>query len=206
MDEITYRNTRRALHAVGELLIAGPQYQRFGTIRLRVAHGGFGGAQWPVSVVGTDLVWPEGRTPLTGTFEKVAAAAGFEAQAPANVYADTTGAEPGDPLVVDADAAALIADWFALGDSALRRTAREVIPVLWPEHFDLSSALNEVNYGVSPGDSTHPGPYAYVGPWTPRTGEFWNASFGALRPRDDVNTVASLLEFFEEGKARAAEA
>jgi hypothetical protein len=205
VDDIAYRKTRLALHAVAELLIAGPQYRRFETIRLRVVHGGFGGAQWPVSVVGTELVWPEGRTPLAGTFDKVAAAAGFEAESPTGVYADTSGVGPGDPLEVDAESAAVIAGWFALGDSALRCSARDVLPVLWPEHFDLSSTVNEVNYGVSPGDEGHPGPYAYVGPWTPRTGEFWNASFGALRSRDEVNTVADLLAFFEEGKARAAE-
>jgi hypothetical protein len=79
----------------------------------------------------------------------------------------------------------------------------DVIPVLWPEHFDLSSTVNEVNYGVSPGDDAHPGPYAYVGPWTPRTGAFWNASFGALRARDEVTTAAGLLAFFEEGRAQA---
>jgi hypothetical protein len=80
----------------------------------------------------------------------------------------------------------------------------DVTPVLWPEHFDLAGTIDEVNYGVSPGDDTHPGPYAYVGPRTPRTGEFWNAPFGALRPRDAVNTVAALLEFFETGRERAA--
>lgn len=205
VDDTTYRHTRLALHAAGELLIAGPQYRRFGTIRMRVVHGGFGGAQWPVSVIGADLVWPEGRTPLAGTYDKVAASAGFEAQAPEGVYAGTTGTDPGDAIRVDPEAAGLIADWFALGDAALRCAAPDVIPVLWPEHFDLSSTVHEVNYGVSPGDSAHPGPYAYVGPWTPRAGDFWNAPFGALRPRDEVDTVASLLAFFAEGKARAAE-
>ncbi len=158
-----------------------------------------------MSVIGTDLVWPEGRVALAGTFDKVAAAAGFEPEVPTNVYAATTGVDPGDQLAVDPEAAGLIADWFALGNSTLRSTAPDVIPVLWPEHFDLSSTINEVNYGVSPGDSAHPRPYAYVGPRTPRTGEFWNAPFGALRPRAEVNSAAALLDFFEEGKARAAE-
>ena len=34
--------------------------------------------------------------------------------------------------------------------------------------------------GVSAGDDYYPTPYAYVGPWTQRTGPFWNAPFGAL--------------------------
>jgi hypothetical protein len=141
-----------------------------------------------------------GRAPLTGTYDKVAATAGFEPEAPDGVYEDTTGAEPSDPVHVDPEAAALIGEWFTLGDSALCCSAPDVLP----EHFDLSSTFEEVNYGVSPGDAAHPGPYAYVSPWTPRTGDFWNVSFGALRPREEVNTVASLLEFFEEGKAEAA--
>lgn len=33
------------------------------------------------------------------------------------------------------------------------------------------------------GDAGHPAPYADVGPWTPRTGGFWNASFGRPAPR-----------------------
>jgi len=71
--------------------------------------------------------------------------------------------------------------------------------VLWPEHFDLAITVDEVNYGVSPGDAAHPQPYAYVGPWTPRTGEFWNAPFGALRPHTDIPTADALAAWFAEG-------
>ncbi|MFF0527182.1 hypothetical protein ACFYT3_02215 [Nocardia amikacinitolerans] len=204
MDEATYRETRNSLHGTAELLIAGPQYRRDGTIRLRVVLGGFGGARLPVSVVGASLVGPTGRVPLTGTYRRLAEAAGLEPGAPEGVYAESSGRGLDDEIRVDEKAAALIADWFATGDAALRCLAPDVTPVLWPEHFDLSSTLDEVNFGVSPGDSSHPGPYAYVGPWTPRTGEFWNAPFGALRPRAQVGTVAGLLAFFEEGRDRAA--
>ncbi|GAA5077712.1 hypothetical protein [Nocardia iowensis] len=204
MDEQTYMRSRVGLHAAAELLVAGPQYRQYGTIRLRVVHRGFGGVQWPVSVVGTELVWPEGRAPLRGSYRDVGKAAGFEAEAPKGLYKDTTGVDPDSEIDIDPAVAQQIGAWFALGDKALRCLAPDATPVLWPEHFDLSSAAGEVNYGVSPGDASHPGPYAYVGPWTPRTGEFWNASFGALRPRDEVNTVASLLAFFEQGRAAAA--
>ncbi|WP_040779976.1 hypothetical protein [Nocardia pneumoniae] len=202
---MTYLRSRQALHATAELLIAGPQYREFGTIRLRAAHGGFGGVRWPVSVVGDELVWPEGRTRLEGTYRDVARVAGFEPGAPEGSYADTTGVDPDAAIELDPSAAGLIEEWFAVGDRALRCLAPDVAPVLWPEHFDLASTLDEVNYGVSPGDDAHPGPYAYVGPWTPRNGDFWNAPFGALRPRDQVNTVAALLQFFEEGRERAAQ-
>jgi hypothetical protein len=35
--------TRRAVHAIAELLIAGPQYRSDGDIRLAARPGGFGG-------------------------------------------------------------------------------------------------------------------------------------------------------------------
>jgi len=63
--------------------------------------------------------------------------------------------------------------------------------VLWPEHFDVAAAEDEVNYGVSAGDDYYPTPYAYVGPWTQRTGPFWNAPFGALYPPDPAPDVAA---------------
>ncbi|WP_067691392.1 hypothetical protein [Nocardia jejuensis] len=204
MDDNTYEDTRFALHAAAELLIAGPQYRRFGSIRMRIVLGGFSGFKWPVSVTGADLVWPQGRTRLHGTYSALARTAGFEADAPPEgLYSDGTRMDPDESFTVDAEAAAVVHDWFAVGDTALRRFAAEQ-PVLWPEHFDLSVAIDEVNYGVSPGDWDNPQPYAYVGPWTRRTGDFWNASFGAMRPRAEVATVAGLLEFFREGKERAA--
>ncbi|WP_067802247.1 hypothetical protein [Nocardia beijingensis] len=201
---MTYRRSRVGLHAVAELLIAGPQYREFGTIRLGVVPRGFGGVRWPVSVAGDELVWPAGRARLAGTYRELAAAAGFEPVAPEGVYSATTGVDPDAAIEVDPSAAGLIEDWFALGDKALRCLASDTTPVLWPEHFDLASTVDEVNYGVSPGDDAHPGPYAYIGPWRPRGGDFWNAPFGALRPRTAVHTVAALLEFFEEGRRRAA--
>ncbi|MEV0033332.1 hypothetical protein [Nocardia sp. NPDC050793] len=204
MDEATYRETRNALHGAAELLIAGPQYRRDGTIRLRVVPGGFGGARFPVSVVGADLVGLSGRVPLSGSYRQLADAVGVEPGAPEGVYAETSGCDLDDEVRLDAQAAAVIADWFALGDAALRLLAPDIAPVLWPEHFDLACTLDEVNFGVSPGDSAHPGPYAYVGPWVPRSGGFWNAPFGALRPSEQVSTVARLLAFFEEGRDRAA--
>ena len=68
--------------------------------------------------------------------------------------------------------------------------------MLWPEHFDVGYALDEVNYGVSPGDDGHPAPYAYVGPWTLRDGPFWNAPFGAARAAADLPEVAHVVGFF----------
>lgn len=212
MDNDALARTRRALHGIAELVLAGPQHRASGKIRLRVTPSGFGGVTSDLRVEGTDLVGPTGRIPLTGTYREVAAAAGVEAGAPTGVYTGTTGIDPDSPIDLDPSAAALVEGWFALGDAGLRAFAAEVgsgvdegvEPVLWPEHFDLAVTVDEVNYGVSPGDAGEPRPYAYVGPWTPREGEFWNAPFGASRPAEDFADVAALAAFFAEGRRLAS--
>jgi hypothetical protein len=78
------------------------------------------------------------------------------------------------------------------GRQALKRLFPDEEAVLWPEHFDVAVTVDEVNYGISPGDAEHPLPYAYVGPWTPRAGAFWNEPFGASAPVDgDVERFLS---------------
>ena len=62
-----------------------------------------------------------------------------------------------------------------------------------------------MNYGVSLGDARLPEPYAYVGPWQPRTGDFWNVPFGAARPlREFSSGDEALAEFFARGRELAA--
>ena len=195
--------TRRSLHGVAELVIAGPQFRTLGSIELRVRPGGFGGHLSPVRVEGSDLVWDGGRTRLEGTCRELAAATGQEVSDLADVYAAGSGVDPDEALAVDAEALDRLLGWFVRGDAALRAFAPDVEPILWPEHFDVGLAVGEVNYGASPGDSTHTGPYAYVGPWTPREGEFWNAPFGALRDAADVTDVEAVVTFFEAGRAAA---
>jgi len=75
--------------------------------------------------------------------------------------------------------------------------------VLWPEHFDLAISLDQVNYGVSPGDTHLAVPYAYVGPWSPTefVGPFWNTSFGAAHPLTEIDDLGS---FFAEGRLLTA--
>jgi hypothetical protein len=41
-------------------------------------------------------------------------------------------------------------------------------------------------------------------PWTPLTGEFWNAPFGALRYADVLPDAAAVVAFFAEGRRLAA--
>ncbi|WP_252444066.1 hypothetical protein [Pseudonocardia humida] len=209
MNDDTLGRTRRSLHGIAELVLAGPQHRASGRIRLRVTPGGFGGVTTDLRVEGTDLVGPAGRVPLAGTYREVATAAGVDVGAPQDVYSDTTGIDPDEPIDLDPAAVALVTGWFALGDAALRAFAADVggdaEPVLWPEHFDLAIAVDEVNYGASAGDAGEPRPYAYVGPWTPREGEFWNAPFGALRPAEDFPDVDTLTAFFAEGRRSAAQ-
>ena len=102
-----------------------------------------------------------------------------------------------------------LADWYALGDAALRRVAEEhgspQDPVLWPEHLDVGIALDAVNYGCSPGDDAVAEPYLYVGPHggPPPGGDgFWNAPFGAVLTARDVRTVDDAVSFFAQGRAR----
>ena len=62
---------------------------------------------------------------------------------------------------------------WVLGDAVLRAFAGDhysagLEPVLWPEHLDVAITVDEVNYGISPGDDAIAEPYAYVGPHRPR--------------------------------------
>lgn len=208
MNDDALARTRRSLHGIAELVLAGPQHRASGKIRLRVTPGGFGGVTTDLRVEGTDLVGPAGRVPLAGSYREVATAAGVEAGAPVGVYTDTTGVDPDEAVDLDPAAAALVEGWFALGDAALRAFAADagsdVEPVLWPEHFDLAITVDEVNYGISLGDAGHAAPYAYVGPWTARTGPFWNAPFGALRPAADLPDADAVAAFFAQGRTAAS--
>lgn len=205
MNRQTLETTRQTLHGVAELVLAGPQYAQSGTIRLRVTPRGFGTVATPdLRVEELELVGPATRTPLTGTFASLARAAGVEARPLRDVYDEGPAVGPEDPVVVDAAAVDVIVDAVGRGDAALRTFAPDQEPVLWPEHFDLAITVAEVNYGVSPGDAHLPEPYAYVGPWAPREGAFWNAPFGATRALTELPDVESLVDFFQTGSQRAA--
>jgi hypothetical protein len=199
-----YAAARRQLRAVAESLIVGPQYRAAGTVRLAVRPGGFAGVALPLSVHGTELVWPNGSAPLAGLATALAAAAGVDFGPPDGVY------DILDPLAPDAvlDVDPVAAEWMHrshyAGGHALKHVLPEQHPVLWPEHFDVAVTAGEVNYGVSAGDENHPTPYAYVGPWAVPAGPFWNAPFGALYPLDPAHDVDELttriVGFFERGR------
>ncbi|MFC6882091.1 MULTISPECIES: hypothetical protein [Actinomadura] len=202
----TLATTRRALHGVAELVLAGPQHRRSETIRLTIRPGGFGTVAEPdLRVEGAELVAAGRRIPLNGaTCTTLAAAAGVEAGPPRGLYEDGSGMSPDEVVGVEAAAAEYLAQCYARGEEALLRLAPDVRPVLWPEHFDLAITVDEVNYGVSPGDGYLSEPYAYAGPWRLRSGAFWNAPFGAARPLRDIPGTTALHDFFMEARDRAA--
>ncbi|GFM18223.1 MULTISPECIES: hypothetical protein [Mycobacteriaceae] len=200
-----YVRTRVQLHGLADGLIAGPQYRSAGTIRLSVYADGFGGAASPLSIRGMRFDWADGSAPLAGTPRELARAAGVDFGAPEDVYPATGLVDAETTLAVDEAAATLIIRSHHAGSQALRQLFTEQQPVLWPEHFDVAVSVSDVNYGVSAGDGYHPTPYAYVGPWIPRTGSFWNAPFGAAYPlntNDDcAELIIGIVEFFEQGTA-----
>jgi hypothetical protein len=194
--------TRRSLHGVAELVLAGPQHAQTGEISLRSVPGGFATTHTPaLSVVGADVVGPDGAVGIDGQNPaSLAAAVGVRATSLSAVYTDGSGITADDALAVDAAAAARIAEAFAAGDAALRSLAPDETPILWPEHFDIGISAEEVNYGVSAGDGYLAVPYAYVGPWSPPAqDDYWNAPFGRAVPVDEID---DLLAFFTEGRDR----
>lgn len=200
--------TRRALHCVAELVLAGPQHRRSGTIRLRATPGGFGTVSEPdLRVRGGRAVGPEGEVAIDGrTAAEVAEAVGVPPHPLGDLYSGGPNVPADEVLHVDDEEAARLADAFAVGHEALSAFAPAERPVIWPEHFDIAITVGEVNYGISPGDDWSPTPYAYVGPWSVPAGDFWDAPFGAARPVSEETTVEQLVTFFREGRDAAAQA
>ena len=198
--------TRQSLHGVAELLMAGPQYRRSQTIRLRILPNGFSTIADPdVRVAGGTVEIGGHHFELTGTFAELGAKMGLDVGAPQGVYGEGSRQAASDVIIVDPDAADTLYDSLQAGDIALRQFAPGKVPVLWPEHFDVGVTLDEVNYGVSLGDGFLDQPYAYVGPTSSRTrtGAFWNAPFGAARPLPD--SADEIAAFFAEGQRLASE-
>ena len=217
-----FAETRLSLHALAEHVLAAARYHAVGHIGLQVAPGGFatpplGHDHRTIGVEGTELVVRAGglerRAPLT-TLRAAGEFAGVEPGAPSEVYKPATPCDLDASLMVDADAARRMADWYALGDGALRRLTLEIADdrpsdlTLWPEHFDVGIRAGEVNYGASPGDAQIPEPYLYVGPTglnlTATDDSFWNQPFGATMTWEDIGSVEDAVAFFRQGRQHAA--
>jgi hypothetical protein len=192
--------TLQSLHGVAELILAGTQRRANRSIKLAITDAGFATGElprppWRLAVRGTDLVVGDDVLvlPLHGTFADLAANAGVACAPPADAYPPASGCHPSDRMHIDHTAAM----------AAAHAPANTPEPILWPEHFDVGITLDDVNYGVSPGDDSIPEAYAYVGPHTARKGKFWNQPFGAARPMTEFADGAAVLAFFEEGRRQA---
>ena len=198
---------RRSLHGVAELVLAGPQYRATGKLRLAVVPGGFATILTPSLRVDGGLVTAadgpaaaiSGRTPRA-----LGAELGVTAGRPQGAYEGGSGVDPDETLALDAGQASVILGALALGHDALAAFAAGETPVLWPEHFDVAVRVDEVNFGVSPGDGFIEEPYAYVGVASPPAGDaFWNAPFGAAAPLRDLAGAPAVTGFFAAGRERA---
>ena len=208
MDIDRYSRSRRALHGLAEGLLAGPQYATSGTIRLRVIDGAIATVAAPDARYFDGALVVEGRSvPVSGTFGDLARATGLAWSVPTH-YSDHSGLTAGDGADVDPGDAATMIDWFARGEAAMTSLWPDETPVLWPEHFDLGLSVDEVNYGVSPGDAAHPEPYAYVGPWgfapSAAGDPFWNVQFGALVAANAMSDTETVATFFAQGRDLAS--
>jgi hypothetical protein len=202
INEQALSRSLRTLHGLAELLLAGPQFQESGTIRLRVAPGGFATVSSPdVRVEGVELVVGKLRLAVQGrTYSALADAAGLRARPLDDVYSGGPGIRAEEVCVLDNDATRLIHDAFRIGDQALRSFSPGTELTLWPEHFDVAITFDAVNYGVSPGDGFLPEPYAYIGPHQQSEGAFWNAPFGASRTIRELGDAEAVEAFFQEGQ------
>jgi len=151
--------TRLALHALAEHVISPLRVQATGNeIALEARPGGFGtpdlpGGGW-VGVSGLDVVRADGRRQPISSLRTAAAFVGLR----------DTDELSDERLAIDPQAAALLAQVWADATRDLAAFAPGADIHLWPEHFDVAIELDEVTYGVSPGDEHHAEPYAYVAP------------------------------------------
>jgi hypothetical protein len=197
--------TRRSLHGVAELVLAGPKYRATGRLRLGVVPGGFATTLMPRLRVDGSGITAEGVTAaISGrTPRDLGAELGVAAGRPEGAYEGGSGVDPDETLAVDSGQAGAILVALALGHDALAAFAPGESPVLWPEHFDVAIRVYDMNFGVSPGDGFIAEPYAYVGVASPPAGEFWNAPFGAAVPLRELPDAPAITGFFGEGRERA---
>ncbi len=218
-DPDTLRNTRIAVHAVAEHVLAGTRHRAVGRIGLRadasrVVTPEFADANGrpltlAISIGGGDVALLVSRpddpatdvvVPLTGgvSLAAAASAAGLELGAPDN-YPTATQLDPAAPLAIDADCAADLVHALALGADALAQAAAASAGAsemqLWPEHLDLCFSAEEVNYGVSPGDDAHPLPYAYVGPWNKPDDADWPEPWGYSLSLGHTSELDDIVRF-----------
>jgi hypothetical protein len=221
-----FAQTRDALHALAEHVIAPARQRVTGRIGLVATSGGFGtplfGDGERVRVEGTELVHEHpgsARRVAITTLGDAARFVGVEFAAIRRVYEPRTPLVRDEPLRLDTDSALALAAWFAFGTAALEQLGHRYVTLdptpaqLWPEHFDVAcdfgdaDAGTRANYGASPGDGEIAEPYLYVGPWdrARRTGALGGYSFGAALTYDELrasgDASARARQFFGDAAA-----
>ena len=226
--------TRSVLHRVAAHVLARRRYEASGRFGLRASPGGFvtpafGEEPETLRVAGGFLLreraGASAARPINGsTLRQLAIFAGTDVGRSFSCGDDTPPlGHPDTPLVLDADHARRIADWYDLGwialDIVLNTLPAAAEPAtiqLWPEHLDAGTNVgvpsgDRVNLGFSAGDAFEPEPYAYVGPRSAeRRGDpaFWNAPFGAVLRAADVaahpDPLGACVEFLRAGIAHAS--
>jgi hypothetical protein len=219
-DLDTLVRTRLSWHMLAEHVVSPARYAAVRRIGLELSSGGYA-TPWfaaadgdrQVAVAGTTLsvaartaagVSTRGRE--ISTLRECAEFVGVAPGAPAEVYPPATPLDLDATLTVDAAAANALSYWWqqmqtAL-ESVLATAGSDAGITLWPEHFDLATSFDAVNYGASPGDDWHPAPYVYVGPHAgPGDDPFWNAPFGAAQSWTEIQSADAAVDFFERGRA-----
>ena len=227
--------TRLALHRLAFYVVSASRQAATGRIGLRSTPGGFGtppfedadGRVRVVRVEGADLVVESDsaveRAPVT-TLGAAAELVGVTPDGDRGAEFDVPDlGSVTEPLVVDPEAAAVLAEWFRFGFDVLDAIRSDAGPAddateaqLWPEHFDVgidvgsAEAGARASYGASPGDGGHPEPYLYVAAWADIEADdpFWNdAHFtGAFLRRselsDERDPKERAVSFLSEGRRR----
>lgn len=213
----TFPETREALHAVAEHVLAGARYRATGRIGLRPTPGGFGtppyGDGEVLRVAECTLVYSrpgeERRAPIT-TLHAAAAFVGVPLGAPP-VYEAATAFGPDVPLPLDPRAALTLARWYAFATGVLEELHKEYPDssalTLWPEHFDLALTIGAATFGASPGDRFIDEPYLYASPGDDdhRAGVFATYPWGAAMTYTELaradDSRAAGAEFLGTGAA-----
>jgi hypothetical protein len=173
--------TRESLHAVAEHVMATASFAAIGKIGLRPHPGGFR-TQDEQLVVADGLL--NGVAINGKTLRELGAKELDLPYKPLTTLDDRR-------LSVDAKACTELGEFYAFVAEALPSPGQ-----IWPEHFDLAVDVNQVNFGGSPGDATHPEPYLYVGPWDRTDASTFDDPWGWTLHYRDVRDLAHAREFF----------
>jgi hypothetical protein len=217
----SFVSTRNAIHMLAEHVLCVARYEIDGHVGLcgelsGVATPAFGASENVVAVDGTEIVVRSRKGERRAQITTVRHAADFVGVAPGvpkGLWQPATTLSLDTPLVIDHRSAVTLGSWFSFVSVALKELIERTAgtfdkPTLWPEHFDLATSSDGVNYGGSPGDDYLSRPYLYVGPHVrplPTAGKnFWNAPFGASLPYEDISSLDHAVGFLMHGRQLAA--